>query len=160
MPEEEVGGADGMAKFVHATEFAQLNVGLALDEGIASPDETLSLFYGERTPYRIRFICKGNPGHGSQFIEDTAAEKFRVVIDAMLDFRDEEKRRLERDRLELGDVTTVNLTSTSGGVQNNVVPSSLSAGFDIRVSPKTNMKDFDRFLDQVVEKVRFLSNRL
>ncbi len=55
--------------------------------------------------------CPGNPGHGSRFIEGTAAEKLRGVINRFLDFRQKEKERLESNpKLTLGDVTTINLT--------------------------------------------------
>lgn len=48
-----------MEKFVVSNEFKGLNVGLALDEGIASPDEAIPMFYGERNVYWVRFHCKG-----------------------------------------------------------------------------------------------------
>ena len=41
-----------MGTFVKTPEFAQLNVGFGLDEGIASPDESYHLYYGERTLWR------------------------------------------------------------------------------------------------------------
>ena len=54
--------------------------------------------------------CPGNPGHGSRFIEGTAAEKLRSVINRFLDFRQQEKDRLEANpELTLGDVTSINL---------------------------------------------------
>ena len=59
----------------------------------------------------IKVTCPGNPGHGSRFIEGTAAEKLRAVINRFLDFRQQEKNRMEANpHLTLGDVTTVNLT--------------------------------------------------
>lgn len=37
VPDEEIGGADGMAKFLETAVFKEtLNVGIALDEGIAN----------------------------------------------------------------------------------------------------------------------------
>lgn len=55
--------------------------------------------------------CPGNPGHGSRFIEGTAAEKLHKVINRFLEFRQQEKNRLEADaNLTLGDVTSINLT--------------------------------------------------
>ena len=48
VPDEELGGFNGMQAFVKTEAFRSLNVGFALDEGIASPDETYTLFYGER----------------------------------------------------------------------------------------------------------------
>lgn len=50
--DEEVGGEKGMGYFVTTPEFKNLNVGFGLDEGIASPDESYNLYYGERTLWR------------------------------------------------------------------------------------------------------------
>lgn len=47
--DEEIGGKSGMAKFVPTDDFKALNVGFALDEGIASPNETFDVFYAERS---------------------------------------------------------------------------------------------------------------
>lgn len=41
-----------MGRFVMTPEFVALNIGFALDEGLASPDESFSLYYGERTLWR------------------------------------------------------------------------------------------------------------
>ncbi len=40
MPDEEVGGQHGMKKFVQNGDVDRLNVGFALDEGLASPDSS------------------------------------------------------------------------------------------------------------------------
>jgi len=40
-----------MAKFVTTSEFAELNVGFALDEGIATPHEVFDVYYCERTSW-------------------------------------------------------------------------------------------------------------
>lgn len=47
-PDEEIGGYRGMAKFVPTSDFAALNIGFSLDEGIASPTDEFPCFYGER----------------------------------------------------------------------------------------------------------------
>lgn len=41
-----------MKKFVESPEFAALNIGFALDEGLASPSDNFLLYYGERTLWR------------------------------------------------------------------------------------------------------------
>jgi len=46
--------------------------------------------------------------------------------------------------LTLGDVTTVNLTKIEGGVQVNVVPLELTAYFDIRVTPTTDLDEMEK----------------
>ncbi len=47
--DEEVGGVKGMAPFVKSPEFANLNVGFALDEGLPSDEEEISLMFAERS---------------------------------------------------------------------------------------------------------------
>ena len=47
VPDEEIGGSDGMAKFLATDVFKGLNVGLALDEGIANPGARCGLGQGK-----------------------------------------------------------------------------------------------------------------
>lgn len=59
----------------------------------------------------ILIKCPGQPGHGSQFLQNTAGEKVAKIINSFMAFREQELRRLEEDpSLALGDVTTINLT--------------------------------------------------
>jgi len=147
VPDEEIDGEFGMLGFVKTPEFQSLNVGLGLDEGIASPDEVVPLYYGERNCFWIKITCHGSPGHGSRFLENTAGEKAQKVINKLLEFRSHEKERLEANpELTLGDVTTVNLTLMEGGVQVNVVPDKFVLNFDIRITPKTNIVEFEEML--------------
>ncbi|XP_043934125.1 aminoacylase-1 [Protopterus annectens] len=144
VPDEEVGGADGMELFVGRPEFKALNIGFALDEGIASPTADFTVFYGERSPWWITVKCTGNPGHGSRFIENTAAEKLHKIITSFLEFRQKEKNKLDSDpSMTLGDVTSVNLTMLQGGTSYNVVPAELTASFDLRIPPTVNLQAFE-----------------
>lgn len=88
--EEELGSKDGMKDFVKTPEFKALNVGFALDEGMASETDTFLVYYGERTVWRPRFKCSGTSGHGSLLHENTAAEKFRYIMNKFLDYREHE----------------------------------------------------------------------
>jgi len=55
--------------------------------------------------------CPGTTGHGSLLLTDTAGEKVRIIIDHFMDFREQEKKKLASDpNLNIGDVTSVNLT--------------------------------------------------
>jgi len=49
--DEEIGGADGMKLLVEDDLFKSLNVGFALDEGLANPSDAFTVFYGERVPW-------------------------------------------------------------------------------------------------------------
>uniref|UniRef100_A0A8C5WGB1 N-acyl-aliphatic-L-amino acid amidohydrolase n=1 Tax=Leptobrachium leishanense TaxID=445787 RepID=A0A8C5WGB1_9ANUR len=131
VPDEETGGHTGMELFVDYPEFKDLNPGITLDEGLASPTEEFSVFYGEKCPWWITVHCRGDPGHGSLFIENAAATKL-VSPHGESD-----------PSLSIGDVTTVNLTKLSGGILYNVVPSIMSVTFDLRVQPTLNLKEFE-----------------
>lgn len=136
-----------MAKFVVSEEFKKMNLGLALDEGLASPDETIPVYYGERNVFWVKFIIPGNPGHGSRFIEGTAGEKAQKLMNKVLGYRETMKKKFEADpKMTLGDVTTVNLTMMSGGIQMNVVPQEFTLGFDMRITPTTNVVNFEKML--------------
>ncbi|XP_060691770.1 aminoacylase-1-like [Hemiscyllium ocellatum] len=144
VPDEEIGGVNGMAKFVHCEEFQAMRVGFGLDEGLANPTDAFTVFYGERSVWWVTVHCPGCPGHGSRFIENTAAEKLRKVLNSFLDFREKEKKRLDLSQcLTLGDVTTINLTLLQGGVAYNVVPEEMMASFDIRIPPTVDLKAFE-----------------
>lgn len=49
VPDEEINGTYGMDGFTATKQFADLNVGFALDEGEPSPTEDLIVYYGERS---------------------------------------------------------------------------------------------------------------
>jgi len=149
VPDEEIGGHDGLAKFVKTAKFKEMNVGFGLDEGLASPNEILDIFHAERNEYWFEIHCPGSPGHGSRFVQNTAAEKARYMINKMLDYREVQRIKLENNpNLSLGDVNTINLTMMSGGVQANVMPDSLVLTFDVRITPTTNLKEFEGMIRQ------------
>lgn len=52
VPDEEIGGILGMKPFVKSEAFRALNIGFALDEGIASPTDEYPIYYGERSIWR------------------------------------------------------------------------------------------------------------
>jgi aminoacylase len=71
VPDEEIGGIDGMNKFIHTDYFKKMNIGFALDEGLASPLNGFVLYFGERAPWWLKVKAKGEVGHGSRFIKNT-----------------------------------------------------------------------------------------
>ncbi|EPQ17469.1 Aminoacylase-1 [Myotis brandtii] len=147
VPDEEIGGHKGMELFVQRPEFKALRAGFALDEGLANPTDAFTVFYSERSPWWVRVTSTGKPGHGSRFIEDTAAEKLHKVVGSVLAFREKERQRLQANpHLKLGAVTSVNLTKLEGGMAYNVVPATMSASFDFRVAPDVDLKAFEEQL--------------
>lgn len=136
-----------MKAFVHTEEFRQLNAGFVLDEGHASESDVFNVFYGERTSWRMRLHFTGTTGHGSLLLENTAAEKFVSVINRFMEFRAKELEKLKQNNeLTIGDVTTVNLTMLSGGIQNNVIPPEINCVLDIRIAVDVDLEQFENMV--------------
>ncbi|GLV61318.1 uncharacterized protein CBL_21141, partial [Carabus blaptoides fortunei] len=148
VPDEEI-GTEGMKKFVKTSFFENLNIGFALDEGIGGPTDKFALFNGERSKWSMKVHCPGHTGHGSSLLDDTAGEKVRYIIDKFMDFRADEKQKLEENPdLKTADVTTVNLTILQGGVQANVIPEELYIVFDVRIAITRDIDKFEQMVDQ------------
>jgi aminoacylase len=76
VPDEEIGGADGMEAFLQSEQFQAIQpIAFAFDEGLANPTEAFTVFYGERAPWWFYIKSQGPTGHGSRFIPDTATSK-------------------------------------------------------------------------------------
>jgi len=143
--------------------FSELNVGIALDEGLASPTPVLSLYYGQRAVWWVKIRATGNVGHGSRFVENSAMQKLVKAIDNFLVFREQQRQTLLNDpSLKLGDVTTVNLSLLKGGhivvdekgqekYSLNVIPQEAQAGFDIRIPPSVPLAEMN---DKIKEWVQ------
>lgn len=166
VPDEEIGGAEGMGAFLKTDDFASLQpIAFALDEGLANPRDVFTAFYGERTPWWLLVRAEGPTGHGSRFIQSTALEKLISVINKALEFRREQEKALgwnshagckHSQAKKLGDVTTLNVTMLKGGVSCdggrtyalNVIPTEMEAGFDVRISPNLATADFKAKMDE------------
>ena len=164
VPDEEIGGA-GMAAFLESKLYHELpGIALALDEGLASTDDSFAVFYGERLPWWVDVTSKGPTGHGSRFIENTAVEQLLELSQKALAFREGQRQLLGMNQHEncahavaaktLGDVTTLNITTLQAGVKAgksfayNCVPPTAKASLDIRISPHTDPSDISNMLDQ------------
>ncbi|XP_066909257.1 aminoacylase-1 [Halyomorpha halys] len=152
LPDEEIGSDLGMAKFVHTETFKNLNVGFDIDEGSIMDNDDYIIFNNERCKWSIRIHCPGQSGHGSLLWDNTAGEKLRVVIDHFMDFRSKEALKQKKHTYFLGDVTTVNLTSLQGGIQNNILPPEIVVGFDLRIAADVDHKEIENWINDVCKK--------
>eukprot|EP00741_Cyanophora_paradoxa_P009168 tig00001471_g8879.t1 len=147
VPDEEIGGVNGMQRLVKTKRFQRLHAGLFVDEGLASTGPETPVYYGERAPWWVRVRVQGPPGHGSMLIDGTAMEKLNRIVQRFLGAREGEVARLKGEGLPLGDVTTINLTYLKGGLTKNcgesyamnVIPGEAEAGFDLRIPPTEDM---------------------
>lgn len=169
-PDEETGGEWGMQQWVESPEFAALNVGFALDEGIANPGDEFTVFYGERGVWWMTVKAEGPTGHASRFIKNTATQKLMRSVQHFLDYRDLQEAKLLKaqanhpaecghalsKKMELGDVITLNLTVLKAGVSvdkgetysMNVIPMEAEAGFDLRLPPHVDLAEFEAMVKE------------
>ncbi|CAH8497278.1 unnamed protein product [Dicrocoelium dendriticum] len=165
VPDEELGGKRGMEPFVEGRPslkqdpptkltFSELNVGFCLDEGLVSATNDYEAFYDERRYCWFIAHFHGVAGHGLSLLEGTAGEKLTCFLQRVANLRSAEKDRLDRSNgnLTLGDVTSVNLTMLAGGSQPNVLPSTLSAWFDVRLPPSVSLSAWKDQLNQWAEE--------
>ncbi|KAI5639494.1 peptidase family m20/M25/M40 domain-containing protein [Phthorimaea operculella] len=147
VPDEEIGGKLGMKEFVKTDHFKQLNVGFALDEGLAHAGPEYLVYNAERSIWHIDVTCPGKSGHGSLLLPDNCGEKVRYIIDKFMDLRQESKKKLESNPdLTIGDVTSINLTILSGGIQDNVIPEKFVASFDLRLALSVDLEEFENMI--------------
>lgn len=120
VPDEEIGGNDGMGVLMQSQWYKGITIGLALDEGLASEDSNYSIFYGERLPWWIKVKAEGNTGHASRFIEDTAVEKILKISEKALSYRLEQKKLLDNSNLD-DDIVDSAITTTTTTATASVV---------------------------------------
>lgn len=173
VPDEEIGGKDGMEKFSETDEFNALNIGFALDEGLANPGEECMTYYGERSAWWVVAEASGPTGHGSQLFEHTAMDSLLNFLAPYHAWRKTESERLHGPdnadkHLKLGDVTTVNINMIKGGAfaadgqswQTNIIPSNAKAAIDMRIAPTVDLAKFELELHENAHKHRINLNIL
>ncbi|CAO2820232.1 unnamed protein product [Amaranthus hypochondriacus] len=144
VPDEEIGGFDGAAKFVGSKEFDELNVGFVMDEGQASPTDEFRVFYADRSPWHVTIKATGSPGHGSRMYDHSAMENLMISIEMITKFRESQFDLVKRGWAANSEVVSVNPVflnagiSTSNGFAMNMQPSEAEAGFDIRFPPSVD----------------------
>ncbi|KAF9684735.1 hypothetical protein SADUNF_Sadunf04G0149300 [Salix dunnii] len=87
VPDEEIGSHDGAKKFADSDIFNSMNVGIVLDEGLASPSENYRTFYGERNPWWLVIKATGPPGHGAKLYDNSAMENLLKSVESVRRFR-------------------------------------------------------------------------
>lgn len=155
VPDEEIGGFDGAAKFVQSEEFKELNVGFMMDEGQASPGDEFRVFYADRSPWGLIIKAKGTPGHGSRMYDNSAMENLMKSIEIMSRFRESQFEIVKAGEAANSEVISVNPVFVNAGIPSptgfvmNMQPSEAEAGFDIRIPPTA---DPDAIRRRIVEE--------
>ncbi|KZV28845.1 aminoacylase-1 [Dorcoceras hygrometricum] len=155
VPDEEIGGFDGMAKFVESEEFKELNIGFVMDEGQASPSDEFRVFYADRTPWHMVIKANGLPGHGSRMYENCAMENMMKSIEVITKFRDSQFDLVKAGLAANSEVISVNPVFLKAGTPSptgfvmNMQPSEVEAGFDIRLPPTA---DPDLLMRRITEE--------
>jgi aminoacylase len=150
VPDEEIGGHDGAGKFAESNIFEDLNVGIVLDEGLASPNEHYRAFYAERSPWWLVIKATGAPGHGAKLYDNTAMENLLKSIESVRRFRASQFDLVKSGLKAEGEVISVNMAFLKAGTPSptgfvmNLQPSEAEAGFDIRVPPNADTESLEK----------------
>ncbi|EPS64004.1 hypothetical protein M569_10775, partial [Genlisea aurea] len=150
VPDEEIGGRDGAAKFAGSEIFKSLNVGIVLDEGLASPTENYRIFYGERVPWWTVIKARGAPGHGAKLYDNTAMENLLKSLESIRRFRSSQLDLIKNGIKSEGEVISINTVFLKSGTPSptgfvmNLQPSEAEAGFDIRVPPTADKESLEK----------------
>lgn len=150
VPDEEIGGHDGAAKFADSDIFNSMNVGIVLDEGLASPNENYRTFYAERCPWWMVIKATGAPGHGAKLYDNSAMENLLKSIESVRRFRASQFDLVKAGLKAEGEVISVNMVFLKAGTPSptgfvmNLQPSEAEAGFDIRVPPTADPESLER----------------
>ncbi|XVF36885.1 hypothetical protein REPUB_Repub19eG0097300 [Reevesia pubescens] len=141
VPDEEIGGLDGSAKFVKSKEFEDLNIGFVLDEGQASTDDGFRVFYADRSPWGLIIKASGAPGHGSKMYDNGAMENLMKSVEVITKFRESQFDVVKAGEAMNSEVVSVNPVYLKAGIPSpngfvmNMQPSEAEAGFDLRLPP-------------------------
>ncbi|KAJ6309479.1 hypothetical protein OIU77_015276 [Salix suchowensis] len=149
VPDEEIGGHDGAEKFADSDIFNSMNVGIVLDEGLASPGENYRIFYAERCPWWLVIKATGAPGHGAKLYDNSAMENLLKSIESVRRFRASQFDMVKAGLKAEGEVISVNMVFLKAGTPPtglvmNLQPSEAEAGFDIRVPPTADPESLER----------------
>ncbi|XP_050877780.1 uncharacterized protein LOC127081578, partial [Lathyrus oleraceus] len=149
-PDEEIGGHDGAEKFSLSRVFQDLNVGIVLDEGLASPDDYYRAFYAERSPWWLKIKAVGIPGHGAKLYDNSAMENLLTSIEIIRRYRASQFDLIKAGLKADGEVISINMAFLKAGTPSptgfvmNLQPSEAEAGFDIRVPPTADTESLER----------------
>ncbi|XP_021714012.1 aminoacylase-1-like isoform X2 [Chenopodium quinoa] len=146
VPDEEIGGHDGVEKLAESDLYKKMNVAFVLDEGLASPGEKYRAFYAERSPMWTVIKATGAPGHGAKLYDNTAMENLLKSIEIIRRYRASQFDMVKSGMKAEGEVVSVNMAFLKAGTQTptgfvmNLQPSEAEAGFDIRVPPTADQE--------------------
>ncbi|KAA8497364.1 Aminoacylase-1 [Porphyridium purpureum] len=148
VPDEEIGGVDGMGRLVDSSLFTALNVGVELDEGLASPTEEFELCWAERRPFWTRITVSDAPGHGAMVPASTATLTLVQILAHVATYRQEIVEQVNSGAKELGEVVSVNINHVHAGSADaiNVIPSHAEAILDIRIPPFVSAAQVDELI--------------
>eukprot|EP00850_Spirogloea_muscicola_P019271 SM000187S03888 [mRNA] locus=s187:207367:215474:+ [translate_table: standard] len=150
VPDEEIGGVDGMGKLVESARFRDLKVGVLLDEGLASPTDSYRVFYGERSPWWLVIKAAGQPAHGSKAFDGSSMENLLKSVEVVMRYRSSQFDLVKAGMAAEGEVVSINPvflkagTPTPTGFVMNLQPSEAEAGFDMRLPPMADMAAMER----------------
>ena len=138
VPDEERGGYCGAKELIAHPDFASLNIGFLLDEGMPSGNErALLLKIDERTPIQIRVTSVGPQGHASGIHHENCIHTLARFLESVTQFHDAQKKLAEHE--QPGALISMHITSVlAHNTALNVIPACASATIDVRIPSRVS----------------------
>jgi len=158
VPDEEIGGFTGTQQLVKTAEFAALNIGFVLDEGISSGcSHRLGIKVSERKAFQIRVTTLADrSAHGAMLhAYNPIHELIACLHEIVLLHQTQQKKGQEIDP---GLLLSMNITSLAAGVMQdgvitmNIIPDCATATVDIRVPPLITIQEIDKMIAEIMTK--------
>lgn len=153
VPEEEVMGLKGMHLLVNHLP----SILFAMDEGLPSPNNTVTIYNGERKTWWLNIKCNGKAGHGSKYLKDGehAVRNLQKILSKFMTIADHEKDKFYSEGEELAEIVTINPNYLSAGTDQfyNVIPTEAELGLDIRIPPRVDLKEFYSEIEEWCEEL-------
>ena len=133
VPDEERGGYEGAKEFTAHPDFASLNIGFVLDEGMPSGNEQLLLLkIDERTPIQLRVTSVGPQGHASGIRHENCIHTLTQFLADVTQFHATQKQLAADD--QPGHLISMHITSVNAhNTALNVIPAHANATIDMRI---------------------------
>ena len=110
-----------MMKFAASSEFKDLNLGFAMDEGQANPGDEFRVFYADRVPWHFVIKAEGIPGHGAKLYDNSAMENLMKSVELISRFRESQFDFVKAGKAAYSEVISVNPVYLKAGTPTTTV---------------------------------------
>jgi aminoacylase len=100
-------------------------VGIAMDEGLASSQDSYNIYFQERSSWKLIIKATGTPGHGSKMYDNSAFQNLITSLQTIYSFRESQIELLRSAARLEGEIISINNVYLKAGTPTPTVCYSL-----------------------------------